>query len=130
LPAPSARLNGVLRLTNVGDRPVDVFPEPDLHDGVSLTIEVTGLGAVNLPSRVVHTMEWRTAEPTELGPGATLEIPITSLKSGNRGDSRYSYWTEGGTYRMTVTYRVERSSGEGRSYSVTSTPVDVEVVSR
>jgi hypothetical protein len=127
---PEVDLKVVVR--NTGDKPMRLWAK---GDPVVLTLELKGEGAVNLEPQVAMTLEFRTPEAVELGPGKTVEFPIKSLSSGFRGQTKVSYWTKPGEYELVATLKTgvqpipkgaEEQDGFGL-VNLTSAPFKVKV---
>ena len=97
---PAVELKAVVK--NTGDKPVRLWSK---GDPVVLTLELKGDGAVNLEPKLAFTREFRAPETVEVAPGKTVEIPVKSLTSGFRGQSKYSYWTKPGEYELVATLK-------------------------
>jgi hypothetical protein len=97
---PAVELKAVVK--NTGDKPVRLWSK---GDPVVLTLELKGEGAVNLEQQGAMTLEFRTPEGVEVEPGKTIEIPIKSLSSGFRGQTKVSYWTKPGEYELVATLK-------------------------
>jgi hypothetical protein len=95
-PAPPA-VDLAVSVKNTSDKPVNVWVK---GDPVVLTLELKGKGAVNVDSFGPMTLEFRIPEAVEIAPGKTYEMPLKSLASGMRGQTRFSYWTEPGEYEL------------------------------
>ncbi len=97
---PEVELKVVVK--NTSDKPVRLWAK---GDPVVLTLELKGEGAVNLEPRLAFTREFRAPQTVEVAPGKAVEIPIKSLTSGFRGQSKYSYWTRPGAYELVATLK-------------------------
>jgi hypothetical protein len=100
-PAPPA-VDLTVSIKNTSDKPVTVWAK---GDPVVLTLELKGKGAVNIDPPLAFTQEFRIPEPVEIAAGKAHDIPITSLVSGHRMASHFSYWTEPGEYELVATLK-------------------------
>ena len=95
MPPPAVELTATVK--NTSDKAVTVWVT---GDPVVLTLTLKGEGAVNATPMLATTLEFRIPEAAEIGPGKTHTFPVTNLKSGFRGASKYSYWTAPGGYEL------------------------------
>jgi hypothetical protein len=104
-------------------------------DATTLSLELTGPGALMTPTNYVHTEELRASMYVSLAPGEGTKIIIRKLAYGHRNDSNFAYWTKPGEYRLTVSYRTgvkpapvgsEKFDGSGL-VTITAAPVVVKV---
>ncbi len=101
LPKPP-KVDLKLTLKNTSDKFVKIY---STGDPVMIDLMLTGKGAVSAKPNLAMTMEYRMPKAVTLEVGKTLEIPVTSLASGKRGMSLYSYWTKAGDYELTATFK-------------------------
>jgi len=87
---------------NTSDKPVKVWGK---GDPVVLTLNLKGKGAVNIDPALAFTQEFRLPEAVEIAPGKSHKIELTSLTSGHRMASHYSYWTEPGEHELVATLK-------------------------
>jgi hypothetical protein len=97
---PEVEMKAVVK--NTGDKPVKLWIT---GDPVVLTLELKGEGAVNLDQHGPMTLEFRTPEAVVVEPGKAVEIPIQSLSSGMRGQTKVSYWTKPGEFELVATLK-------------------------
>ncbi|MCS6864397.1 MAG: hypothetical protein RMJ56_17265 [Gemmataceae bacterium] len=125
-PRPPA-VDLVLELKNTSDREVTIYVggDPNVY-----TFELTGgAGSVAMNSGLAFTADFRLPKAVTLGPGKTHTIPIQQLSDGNRGASRYVYWTGPGEYQLSVKYTLSDSEG-GRGTELKSEPVKIIVTEK
>jgi hypothetical protein len=95
-PAPPT-VDLTVEIKNTSDKPVKVWTK---GDPVVLTLELKGKGAVNADVLGPMTLEFRIPQALEIEPGKTASIAVKSLRSGMRGLTHYSFWTEPGEYEL------------------------------
>jgi len=91
-----------VELKNTSDKTVQVWSK---GDPVVLTLELKGKGAMNVTPLVPMTLEFRLPDGVGLEAGKTLTFPVKALRSGFRGASQLSYWTEPGDYELVATLK-------------------------
>jgi hypothetical protein len=91
-----------VEIKNTSDKPVKVWAK---GDPVVLTLNLKGKGAVNIDPLLAFTREFRLPEAVEIAPGKSHKIELTSLTSGFRMMSHYSYWTEAGEHELVATLK-------------------------
>lgn len=123
-PLPPA-VDMTFELTNTGKDAVTI---PLGADSTHLDIRLEGPCAVTIPYARMHTMEYRLGKSTRIEPGESLAIPIKRLLFGARNDSMACYWTEPGTYTLTVSYTAPFGDEPKGAMVFTAPPVPVKVV--
>jgi hypothetical protein len=126
-PPPPPAVEMTLELTNTGAKAVTVNVG---GDNTSIELKLEGPGAVTVPYKPMHTMEFRMGVPTKIEPGKSITMPIARLQYGQRGDSTASYWTEPGTYTLTASYVTEvpgMAPAKEDRVTITAAPVKIEV---
>jgi hypothetical protein len=91
-----------VEIKNTSDKPVKVWAK---GDPVVLALNLKGKGAINIDPPLAFTREFRLPEAVEIAPGKSHKIELTSLTSGHRMASHYSYWTEPGEHELTATLK-------------------------
>jgi hypothetical protein len=102
-------------------------------DATTLSLQLTGPGALTTPSNYVHTEEFRASIDVSLAPGEGTKILIGKLAYGHRNDSNFAYWTKPGEYSLTVSYRtgVKHGPVDGLGMvTVTAAPVILNVTEK
>lgn len=100
-PEPPA-VNLKVTLTNTGSKALDVWTK---GDPVVLTLNLKGKGAKSIDPPIAMTQEFRLPVKTTIDAGKSVEFPVKILKSGHRGLTRYTYWTEAGAFGLTATLK-------------------------
>ena len=116
-PKPVA-IDGELVLKNTGKDAVTINMG---GDGSMVQLDLTGPGAVTMPSMMMMTMEFRMGKNVEIAPGKSVTIPIKSLAHGRRNISKYTYWTKAGTYELKATYKSRKDSYTSEAVKITVT---------
>jgi hypothetical protein len=125
-PAPPA-VDLVLQLTNTSKEEVTVYVGGDSN---VYTFELTGgTGVVTMNSGLAFTREFRIPKAVALAPGKSHDIPVKRLSDGNRGASRYVYWTGPGEYKLGATYTLATADG-GKGATLKSEPVKITVTEK
>jgi hypothetical protein len=94
------------------------------------TFELTGgAGVVTLGSALAFTADFRPSKPVTLAPGKAHEIPVKQFSDGNRGLSRYVYWTGPGEYKLAAKYTLATKDG-GKGTELKSEPVKITVTEK
>jgi hypothetical protein len=108
LPDPP-KVDLVLEIVNDGkeDVTVHVGGDPNVY-----TLELKGPGVMTFTPPLAFTREFRVPKAVVIAPGKSYDIPVTQLKDGFRGASRFIYWTEPGEYTLTATYQLSDARGE------------------
>jgi hypothetical protein len=101
MPNPPA-VDLAVEIKNTSDKPVTVWVKGDPFD---LSLELKGKGAVNAAPPLAFTREFRSPEGVEIAPGKTHSIPVKTLRSGFRGQSKFAYWTTAGEYELVATLK-------------------------
>ena len=96
----------VLRFTNTGDKPVEIFVKGDVN---LLTLELNGPGVVILAPPRAMTLEFRLAQPVTIEAGKSFELPVGKLADGFRGVTRSLYFTAPGEYELKASYQLADS---------------------
>lgn len=102
LPPAPPMVELALELKNTSDKEVQVWIS---GTPVQVDLELKGPGALSVKPRVFFPSIFINPKPVTLAPGKTHSIPVTSLKSGFRGGSIYSYWTSSGEYTLAAAYK-------------------------
>jgi RNA polymerase sigma factor (sigma-70 family) len=135
----------ILELHNTSDKEIRVLIG---GDPTTLILDLKGPGTVNITpnygrdGRPSQTAEFRNVEPTAIAPGKKVELPITCLAYGFRGNGSFTYWIKSGDYTLTAIYHtaiapspkgakeennvLDREKGFGR-VAVTSAPIKLTV---
>ncbi len=132
LPQPPA-VDLKVTIKNTGKETIMVY---NTGDPVVLTLNLEGKGAINSPSNLAFTTEFRLPQGVGLEPGKTIEFPVKRLSSGARGASQFSYWTAPGEYELVATWvtgvspKPAGSEDQGDGYgrvTLTSAPFKIKV---
>ena len=91
-----------VEIKNTSEKLVKVWVK---GDPVVLTLNLKGKGAVNIDPPLAFTQEFRIPESVDIAPGKSHKIELTSLTSGHRMASRYSFWTEPGEHELVATLK-------------------------
>lgn len=125
-PKPPA-VDLVLVLTNTTKEDMTIYVGGDANVYI---FELTGgAGVVALSSELATTAEFRPSKPVTLAPGKTHEIAVKQLSDGNRGISRYVYWTGPGEYKLSAKYTLSTRNG-GTGAELKSEPVKITVTEK
>lgn len=101
-PPPPPAVEMTLELKNTSDKDVQVWTS---GTPIYVDLDLTGRGAVTIKPRLLRPAIFILPKPTTIAPGKTHSIPVTVLKSGSRGDTNWSYWTEPGEYTLTASFK-------------------------
>jgi hypothetical protein len=82
---------------------------------------------VTVPARDPLDQPFLTKGLLKLGPEQSEVLPLPRLVFGSPGRIRYAYWTEPGSYTLTVTYRPVVGPGPGHAVTPPSVTVRIEV---
>ena len=118
---PPPKVDLALVITNTGAKEATINIGGDESQ---LDLKLEGPGALVVANNIAMTMEFRYGKPITIKPGATLQIPITSLSGGTRGVGQLAYWTEPGDYLLSVTLIAAQGEGQVR---IVSAPVKLKV---
>jgi hypothetical protein len=131
-PQPPA-IEMTLELKNTSDKDVEVWIS---GNPVEVNLELKGPGAVTIKPRLLRPAIYINPKPVTIAAGKTHSIPVTSLKSGFRGDTSWAYWTEPGDYTLTASFKTgispapkdvkETKDGFG-VVTITAEPVKIKV---
>lgn len=125
-PKPPA-VDLVLEIVNTSKEEVTVYVGGDPN---IFTFELTGGdGVITMNSGLAFTLEFRLPNPVKLAAGKSYEIPVKQLSDGNRGTSRYVYWTGPGEYKLSATYTLSDKDG-GQATTLKSEPVKITVTEK
>jgi hypothetical protein len=91
-----------VEVKNTSNKPLKVWTK---GDPVVLTLNLKGKGAINIDPPLAFTQEFRIPEAVEIAAGKSHKIELTSLTSGHRMASHYSYWTEPGEHELVATLK-------------------------
>jgi hypothetical protein len=125
-PRPPA-VDLVLQLTNTSKEEVTVYVggDPNVYN-----FELTGgAGSVAMDSGLAFTADFRLPKAVTIAPGKSYDISVKQFADGNRGASRYVYWTGPGEYKLVATYRLSDKEG-GRGPVLKSEPVKIVVAEK
>lgn len=99
---PTPAVEMTLELKNTSDKDVMVWTS---GTPVYVDLDLKGPGAVTIKPRLFRPTIYILPKSTTIAPGKTFSIPVTTLKSGPRGDTNWSYWTEPGEYTLTAGFK-------------------------
>lgn len=119
-------VNAELRIRNTGKDPVTLKLGGDES---TISLELSGPGAVNVELMMPMSMEFRFGQAVTIRPGAEHVIPLPTLRSGMRGVVRAAWWTEPGDYELGAQLHcmLDRAGGEPVGIDLTAKPAKFTV---
>lgn len=91
-----------VEIKNTSDKAIKVWVS---GDPVVLALNLKGPGAFNFDPPMAFTEEFRLPQSVEIAAGKSHTITLTSLRTGFRGQSHYSYWTDAGEYELSASFK-------------------------
>jgi hypothetical protein len=126
-PPNPLRVDLVLQFENTSKEAVTVYMGGDAN---AYTFELTGgAGVVGLKNPAPMTLELRLPKAVTIEPGKVHEIPVAMLADGNRGISRFLFWTGPGEYQLVAKYTLSNQAGS-ETTELKSAPIKIMVAEK
>ena len=127
-PPTPLKVDLVLQVENTSKEAVTVYLG---GDSTAYTFELTGgAGVVALANPGPFTTELRLPKAVTIEPGKVHEIPVTTLADGNRGISRFLFWTGPGEYQLVAKHTLTDREGSAQTGELKSEPIKIAVVEK
>jgi hypothetical protein len=126
LPPPPA-VQVAMRLTNRGDRPMELLLEKGRYD---LTIDLRGPGVAREPAAGPALEPFAAPGKVRLPPGGAWEVTVQRLSEVTAGRVTYVYWTKAGEYQLSIRLRLPVAQPPGAPAvmrTLTTPPMRVRV---
>lgn len=104
-PPPTVDL--LVEIVNRGSGEVEIWLG---GDDASLTLDLTGPGALTVRHSGPFTADLRHSSPVKLAAGGRHALPLERLCHGFRGCAAFSYWTEPGEYLLSAHLQLGKPS--------------------
>jgi hypothetical protein len=122
------RVDLVLQFENTSKEDVTVYLGGDAN---AYTFELTGgAGVVALSNPGPFTLDMLFPKAVTIKAGKVHEIPVKVLADGNRGFSRFLFWTGPGEYQLVARYVLTDERGQIVTAELKSEPVKIVVAEK
>jgi hypothetical protein len=127
-PPNPLRVDLVLQFENTSKEAVTVYLG---GDATEYTFELTGgAGVVALKNPGPFTLELRAPKTVTIEPGKVHEVPVKMLADGNRGISRFLFWTGPGEYQLVAKHTLTDREGHRVTGELRSEPIKIAVAEK